>query len=60
MLAALVLAAAGGVFVEYITGKGNHSTGGAKLRPALMELLAQHGIEFEELPARIVAKFVPE
>lgn len=46
-----------GVQVKYITGKGNHSANGTKLKPALIELLTHHGIPFSEFPGGVVATF---
>jgi hypothetical protein len=51
--------AAGGVKVTYITGKGLHSSDGAKIKPALMEMLQDHHISFVEGPGVVVATFSP-
>lgn len=49
----------GGIRMRYITGKGLHSAGGARLKPAVMELLESRGIPFVEEPGSVVATFGP-
>ena len=51
--------AAGGVKVTYITGKGLHSSNGAKIKPALMEMLSDNNISYVEGPGHVVATFSP-
>ncbi|GAB4814728.1 hypothetical protein N2152v2_001774 [Parachlorella kessleri] len=48
-----------GVKIKYITGKGLHSTNGAKIKPSLMEMLADHNIPFVEGPGYVIATFAP-
>ena len=50
---------AGGVKIKYITGKGLHSANGAKIKPSLMEMLADHNIPFVEGPGYVIATFAP-
>ncbi len=45
--------------MTYITGKGLHSSDGAKIKPALMEMLQDHHISFVEGPGVVVATFSP-
>ena len=49
----------GGMRMRYITGKGLHSAGGPRLKPAVIDLLASRGIPYVEEPGYVVATFQP-